>query len=92
MRSSALTSIEFFGGLGVIGSSKIVIEHTAGGRSSRVQLDMGLDIPNGPVLEGSGDFLSVQLTMSAFTWAPMSGEAPTITSRQLSTSTPWQRP
>jgi ribonuclease J len=37
------TTIEFFGGLGVIGSSKIVISHG----DSRVQLDMGLDIPNG---------------------------------------------
>ncbi|AYG03864.1 MBL fold metallo-hydrolase [Gryllotalpicola protaetiae] len=38
-----MTTIEFFGGLGVIGSSKIVIAHG----DARVQLDMGLDIPNG---------------------------------------------
>ena len=37
------TTIEFYGGLGVIGSSKIVVRHGV----SRVQLDMGLDIPNG---------------------------------------------
>ena len=37
------STIEFFGGLGVIGSSKIVVSH--GG--ARVQLDMGLDIPGG---------------------------------------------
>ncbi|GAA4163784.1 MBL fold metallo-hydrolase [Gryllotalpicola daejeonensis] len=37
------TTIEFYGGLGVIGSSKIVVRHG----DSRVQLDMGLDIPNG---------------------------------------------
>jgi len=41
--SPARTTIEFFGGLGVIGSSKIVISHG----DARVQLDMGLDIPNG---------------------------------------------
>ncbi|GAA4181758.1 MBL fold metallo-hydrolase [Gryllotalpicola koreensis] len=38
-----MTTIEFFGGLGVIGSSKIVISQG----NSRVQLDMGLDIPSG---------------------------------------------
>lgn len=36
------TRFEFFGGLGVIGSSKMVISH--GG--ARVQLDMGMDIPH----------------------------------------------
>ncbi len=42
-RSAEGTTIEFFGGLGVIGSSKIVVAY--GG--ARVQLDMGLDIPSG---------------------------------------------
>ena len=41
------TTIEFYGGLGVIGSSKVVIRHGSGAGASRVQLDMGLDIPNG---------------------------------------------
>ncbi|MFC4244276.1 MBL fold metallo-hydrolase [Gryllotalpicola reticulitermitis] len=49
-KNAAHTTIEFFGGLGVIGSSKIEISH-GGGESgrvrARVQLDMGLEIPNG---------------------------------------------
>ncbi|WP_022882247.1 MBL fold metallo-hydrolase [Gryllotalpicola ginsengisoli] len=43
MTDAEQTTIEFFGGLGVIGSSKIVIEHAG----AWVQLDMGLDIPSG---------------------------------------------
>jgi ribonuclease J len=58
-----VASIEFWGGLGVIGSSKIVV--TDGGY--RVLLDIGLDIPGGgdlfrpPVVERPGSALADRL-------------------------------
>ena len=62
-----MVTIEFWGGLGVIGGSKIMVED--GGH--RVLLDIGLDIPNGanlfrlPVRNRPGRELSDRLRMNA---------------------------
>ncbi|MBC3842505.1 hypothetical protein GXW82_26875 [Streptacidiphilus sp. 4-A2] len=62
-----MVAIEFWGGLGVIGGSKIMIED--GGH--RVLLDIGLDIPSGrdpfrrPVQLRPGRELSDRLRMNA---------------------------
>ena len=58
-----MASIEFWGGLGVIGSSKIMVSHG----EHRVLLDIGVDIPSGanlfraPVLERHGHELADRL-------------------------------
>lgn len=62
-----MVSIEFWGGLGVIGGSKIIIRE--GGH--RVMLDIGMDIPSGadlfrlPVRERPGRELADRLRMGA---------------------------
>jgi len=67
-----VTSIQFFGGVGVIGSTKVLID--AG--DARVLLDVGLDIPSGvdlfrsPVIERPGHELADRLRVRALPWIP----------------------